>query len=160
MACQPVPRIPAPHHPHDGPIHTAEVQGLRLRREEPARRWREALPHVWAPVVQRLRESFDRAPGVATPRMAARYAALRQQTPVLGVRCPPEQVWPSTPSTTSAAPVAISTTRPVNGRTGWTGFRGSLTSLPMSGRQCSTRAVRLARARRDGVRSRQRRDLG
>ena len=94
------PRIPAPHHPHDGPIHTAEVQGLRLRREEPARRWREALPHVWAPVVQRLRESFDRAPGVATPRMAARYAALRQQTPVLGCVVLPNsygQVLPAPP---------------------------------------------------------------
>ena len=50
--------------------------------------------------------------------MAARYAALRQPTPVQGVRCPPEQVWPSTPSTTSAAPVAVSTTQP-RGQRGW-----------------------------------------
>ena len=60
-------------------------------------------------------------PGLNAPSPSCgSYAALRQPTPVQGVRCPPEQVWPSTPSTTSAAEVAISTAQP-RGRRGWPG---------------------------------------
>ena len=77
-------------------------------------------------------------PGLNAPSPSCgSYAALRQPTPVQGVRCPPEQVWPSTPSTTSAAEVAISTAQP-RGQRGWPGS-GSQWARPSMRPEASTR---------------------